>query len=99
MLRLYNLHIKSADVYTSTDNFIKAQRKITAKVKKSIREHFPENASSLDFVYAERALNVARVFQVYMSDRAADFITHIENVDKIELMKFSMYALTRKNND
>lgn len=93
---LYNIEIASADVTMKADDFVAAQKKITAAVKHGIKHDLAAHGLSGEFAYAAaRVPSIARSFQAYATPAALDVIKHVANVEDAKRMTFSAYALTR----
>jgi hypothetical protein len=93
---LYELHIRSADTTTSTDVFLDTQRKITGGVKRNIKKQLAEKGLSAEFAFAaSRVPGHARVAQVYATPAALAVVKNVKDVEKLEKMTVSAYALTR----
>jgi hypothetical protein len=94
--QLFNLHIRSADPTTSTDVFLDTQRKITGGVKRNIKAQLAKNGLTGEFAFAaSRVPGHARVAQVYATPAALEVVKGVKDVEKVEKMTSSMYALKR----
>lgn len=94
---LYNLHIASADPTTSTDTFLATQRKITGGVKRDIKKQLADRGLSGEFAFAaSRVPGHARVTQVYATAEALKVVKGVKNVERLEKMTSSAYALKRE---